>query len=323
MNLSVAGGDEMSINLQRPALFLWIKFLKFTIAYVSIDTDYALSREMVNVKIRKSSQMTDFFDKSQKLYIEKKDGIGRLVLNRAEKHNAITEKMWLDFPAYLNALDEDKDVRVILITSAAPKAFSAGADIVEFGEIATNPERRERNRMGIRDAQRTLARLKKPTIAMISGVCIGGGCGVSLHCDFRFAAEGSKFGVTPAKLGLVYSLNDTKHLVDLVGPSKAKSILFTGRMVSADEALTIGLIDELFTVEKLEEETLAFAAQMVAVSQYSIQGSKRVIRRILDGQSDDDTQTSRWFTDAHDEIDNAEGVKAFMEKRKPNFKWNG
>lgn len=264
----------------------------------------------------------DFYDQSAPVYLEKKDGIGRLVLNRPDKRNAVNLDMWARLPVYLKALDADKDVRVVLVTSSRAGVFCAGADISEFEEIATNAEKRELQRVSIRDGQRTLARLGKPTIAMINGPCVGAGCGISLHCDFRFAAAGSRFGITPAKLGIVYPLNDTKHLVDLVGPSNAKRILFTAGLIDGEKALSMGLIDELFSADALEQETLAFAAQMVGVSQYSLRGMKKTIRRIVDGQVDDDAVTSKWFTDAHTGEDYRAGVKAFMAKEKPKFTWN-
>lgn len=267
--------------------------------------------------------MTDFYDQTEKLYITKDSGIGRLVLNRPDKYNALTMAMWQAIPEYLRALDTDPDVRAVIVTSSTPKAFCTGADIAEMGEIALDEKLREENRIAIRDAQRILARLHKPTIAQISGACFGGGCGIALHCDLRFASTDSKFGITPAKLGLVYPLNDTKTLVDLIGPSHAKRILFTASTILPDEALQIGMIDGLYAPDALEDATLAFAAQMAAVSQYSLRGMKKFIRRIMDGQVDDDADTATIFTDAHDSIDYKEGIAAFTGKRKPDFKWNG
>lgn len=267
--------------------------------------------------------MTDLFDPQSPIFIEKQDGIGRLVLNRPDKRNAMSEAMWSLIPEAVATLDKDSDVRVIIVGSSCDKAFSAGADIGELEQIAADPERQESNRLAIRNAQRTLARAAKPTIAEIKGACMGGGCGLAIHCDMRFAANSARFGITPAKLGLIYPLNDTKQLMDLVGPAKAKSMLFTGRVVAADEALAIGLVDELFDPEILAEKTLAFATQIAQVSQYSVRGIKQTIRRILDGQHDDNGATAEMFRDAHVGIDAAEGVRAFLEKRPASFRWNG
>ncbi len=267
--------------------------------------------------------MTDLNDPNSPVFLEKDGPIGRLVLNRPEKRNAMSEAMWASIPDAVTQLDADPDVRVIIVCSSSEKAFSAGADIAELEQIAASPVRQESNRQAIRDAQRMLARAKKPTIAQVAGACMGGGCGIAIHCDMRFAANTARFGITPAKLGIIYPLNDTKQLMDLVGPAKAKSMLFTGRVVDAEEALRIGLVDELFAAEELGERTLSFAHQIAQVSQYSVRGIKQTIRLILDGQHDDDEVTAKMFTDAHTGIDAVEGVRAFLEKRSPAFPWNG
>ncbi|WP_417458679.1 enoyl-CoA hydratase/isomerase family protein [Kordiimonas sp.] len=266
--------------------------------------------------------MNDYSDKTKSIYVEVEGSIGSLVLNRARKRNAMSEAMWSSLPKAMEVLDHDTRVRVIIVRSSSPEAFSAGADIAELEVIAKDPARQESNRIAIREAQRVLARTKKPTIAQISGSCMGGGCGLAIHCDMRFAAHGARFGITPAKLGLIYPLNDTKQLMDLIGPAKAKSMLFTGRVLDAEEALSIGLIDELYDAGELEQKTLSFAQQIASVSQYSVRNIKTIIRRILDGQVDDDDATAEMFRAAHEGVDAAEGVRAFLEKRPPGFTWN-
>lgn len=266
--------------------------------------------------------MTDFFDKTNPIYTDVEGSIGSLVLNRADKRNAMSEAMWTAIPHALDVLDRDKRVRVIIVRSSSQTAFSAGADIAELETIARNPARQESNRIAIREAQRALARTQKPTIAQISGPCMGGGCGLAIHCDLRFAARGARFGITPAKLGLIYPLNDTKQLIDLVGPAKAKSMLFTGRVLEAEEALLIGLIDELYSAEDIGQKTISFAEQIASVSQYSVRGIKALVRRVLDGQVDDNEATAEMFRAAHEGVDAAEGVRAFLEKRPARFTWN-
>ncbi|WP_417465035.1 enoyl-CoA hydratase/isomerase family protein [Kordiimonas sp.] len=266
--------------------------------------------------------MNEYSDKTKSIYVEVEGSIGSLVLNRARKRNAMSEAMWSALPKALEVLDHDTRVRVIIVRSSSPEAFSAGADIAELEVIAKEPARQESNRIAIREAQRALARTKKPTIAQISGSCMGGGCGLAIHCDMRFAAHGARFGITPAKLGLIYPLNDTKQLMDLIGPAKAKSMLFTGRVLDAEEALSIGLIDELYGAGELEQKTLSFAQQIASVSQYSVRSIKTIIRRILDGQVDDDAATAEMFRAAHEGVDAAEGVRAFLEKRAASFNWN-
>lgn len=265
--------------------------------------------------------MTDIFDPRSAVYAEANGSIGRIVLNRPEKKNAMSQAMWTRVSKAVSALDAAPGVRVIVLCSSTPQSFSAGADISELEVIATDPERREANRLAIRTAQRDLARAKKPTIAQISGSCIGGGCGLAIHCDFRIASNKARFGITPAKLGIIYPLNDTKQLMDLIGVSAAKSMLFTGGLLGADEALEIGLIERLTETEALDETVTEFAQELAAVSQYSLNGMKQNIQRILDGQVDDDAQSEKMFIDAHEGEDAVEGVEAFLAKRPAKFTW--
>jgi enoyl-CoA hydratase/carnithine racemase len=148
---------------------------------------------------------------------------------------------------------------------------------------------------------------------------VGGGCALALACDVRFADRSARLGITPAKLGLAYTLEDTKRLVDVVGPSLAKDLLFSGRIAQADEALRIGLIDRLYEADALADATRAWAAEVAAASQFTVQTVKRTVRRILEGQASDDATSRRAFFDAFKSPDFAEGVAAFLEKRKPRF----
>ncbi|MBS3962676.1 MAG: enoyl-CoA hydratase/isomerase family protein, partial [Sandarakinorhabdus sp.] len=162
-----------------------------------------------------------------------------------------------------------------------------------------------------------IARAPKPLIAAIDGDCIGGGCGLALACDIRIASPGSRLGITAARLGLVYSLHDSKLLVDLVGPGQAKRMLYTGMLLGADEALRIGLVEELSENPLTAAETLA--AQIAEASPLSQNGSKAIIRRILDGAPDDDAASAALFDSAFTGPDFAEGVGAFLARRKPVF----
>lgn len=253
------------------------------------------------------------------LYLEKDGPIAWLTLNRADKKNALTQAMWEAVPGLVAEADDDPEIKVVVLCSASPGVFSAGADIKEFEIISKDAGRREANRVAVREAQRRLARTEKPTIAMIEGACVGGGCGLALACDIRFATLGSRFGITPAKLGLIYSVHDTKQLVDLVGPAHAKSILFTGRLVAADEALRIGLVNDLYEDSEIRDRTDAFARQIADNSQWGVRGIKRIVRMILDGAVDDTPETEELFRQSFAGSDHQEGVAAFLARRKPDF----
>ena len=243
--------------------------------------------------------------------------VAHLVIDRPDKRNAFTQAMWEALPELVERAMLNPDIRVMIVRASVPGAFSAGADIGEFGAGVQDPDWRIRNQAAIRRAMETLARASKPVIAQIEGDCIGGGCGLSLACDFRIATPAARFGITPAKLGLVYSLHDTKLLVDLVGPSAAKRILFTAQLIDATEAHRIGLISEL--AEDAAAAALALAAQIASVSPHSVRASKAMLTRILHGQAEDDAETLAQFADAFDGPDFREGVAAFLAKRKPEF----
>ena len=240
--------------------------------------------------------------------------LARLRIDRAAKRNAFTQEMWEALPGLLVRAMADDAIRVLLLESATPGMFCAGADISELLDKSADPDWRAANQAAINRAQYELTRAPKPTVAFVDGDCVGGGCGLALACDLRIATARARFGITPAKLGLVYPLHDTKLLVDLVGPSQAKRILFTGALLSADEALRIGLIDQIADSPHPIVEAIA------AVSPHSTREAKAMVRRVLDGQADDDDETRAIFADAFTLPDFEEGVRAFTEKRKPVFR---
>ena len=251
------------------------------------------------------------------LRLQTQGRVAHLLIDRLEKRNAFTQLMWEALPGLVDSAMADPNVRVMIMRAAEPGAFSAGADIGEFSTGARDPEWRRKNQAAIRKAMSAVADAPKPVIAQIDGDCIGGGCGLALACDFRIAAPSARFGITPAKLGLVYSLHDTKLLVDLVGPAAAKRILYTAELIDGARALAIGLIDEL--ADEPGEAAAELAERICAASPHTVRASKAIVKRILHGQSEDDTDTLAQFAGAFDGPDFAEGVDAFLNKRKPEF----
>lgn len=254
---------------------------------------------------------------AETLRLEVEGPVARLLIDRSEKRNALDQSMWERLPNLVDEAMVTRTVRVLVLTSAGPGPFCAGADISEFAQMAGDPVWRKRNQAAIRRTQVTLARAPKPTIAAVDGDCIGGGCGLALACDLRVASPRARFGITPAKLGLVYPLHDTKLLVDAVGPAQAKRLLFTAGLVDAAEAHRIGLVD-ILSVD-LVGAVAELANTMASASPHSQVASKAIIRRILDGAADDDPASSSQFDAAFEGGDFREGVAAFLEKRRPQF----
>jgi enoyl-CoA hydratase/carnithine racemase len=259
---------------------------------------------------------------TEDLVVERTGAVATLVLNRPESHNAIRLGMYEALPGLLGELDQDQDVKAVVVRGAGQKSFASGADISEFREVRANAETARAYNERVAGAEHALEGMTKPTIAMVHGYCIGGGCGLALACDFRFADERARFGITPAKLGLVYSLESTKRLVDLVGPSRTKWILMSGQLVDAERAHQIGLADVVVATDDLEKLTYEFAELLCTRAQFSIRATKQIVNRILSGQTEDDEATTDLRNSSFDTDDYAEGVRAFLEKRPPTFTWS-
>lgn len=245
--------------------------------------------------------------------------VATVTLNRPASRNAINLGMYRELPKVAAAVDADPAIKVVVLRGAGTKAFAAGADIHEFQEVRGDADSARSYNDYVAAAEHALESIAKPTIAMVHGFCIGGGCGLALACDLRFSDTNGRFAITPAKLGLVYSLESTKRLVDLVGPAQAKWILFSGLHLDAERALGVGLVESVHSPEELEAATTDFAATLASRAQYSVRATKEIVRRITAGQVSEDDHTRDLRNSSFDTADYAEGVRAFVEKRPPRF----
>jgi enoyl-CoA hydratase/carnithine racemase len=246
------------------------------------------------------------------------DDVATITLNRPDKRNALNEAMWAGLADAVKRADAMPEAKIIVVRGAGGH-FAAGADISEFAVVYASRERSAEYSRIVASGVSAIAQAAKPVIAMIEGSCVGGGMAIALACDLRLASATAKCGITPAKLGIVYAFGDTKRLVDAVGPSKAKEILFTGRIMDAAEALAIGLVDEVHTANTLENAVATKCNSIARNSQWSVRGSKEMVRLIMSGAATETRETTGKFLDAVEQADFREGRAAFMEKRTPNF----
>ena len=256
------------------------------------------------------------------LLVQHAGGIATVTLNRPQSHNAINMGMYRELPGIMEALDADPEVKVVVLRGAGEKSFASGADITEFEKERASAAAARNYNEKVAAAEQSIERLSKPTIAMIHGYCIGGGAGLALACDLRFADTRARFAITPAKLGLVYSLESSKRVVDLAGPSRAKWILISGQQLQAQRAWELGLFDELVDSDELETYTYEFADVITTRAQFSVRMGKEMVRRVVNGQVEDDEATTEIRNSSFDSEDYAEGVKSFLAKRPPNFSWS-
>jgi enoyl-CoA hydratase/carnithine racemase len=250
--------------------------------------------------------------------LTREGALGRLTLDRPDKRNAITQAMWEAIPRLLAEAEADRAL-LVLIVSGARDHFAAGADIAEFPVVYATPESARVYSDAVQAAGRALAAFSKPTIAEIRGACVGGGAGLALACDLRFADPTTRMGITPGKLGLAYTLADTKRLVDAVGPARAKDILFSGRLVEGQEALRIGMVDFLEPADGLTETVRAYAQGLEHVSQFSIRAMKATINAIVAGQSSETQASYGAYLEGFQGDDFKEGYAAFLGKRPARF----
>ena len=249
------------------------------------------------------------------------DGIGWLVFNNPGKHNAMGLEMSNGATRVLQAFAADENVRVVVMTGAGDKAFVSGADISEFEQNRANAaqaEKYEQNTGGVHRAVRTMP---KPTIAMIRGYCMGGGLALAAACDLRFCSEDALFAIPAARLSIAYRLDFLRWVVELVGPSNTKDILYSARRLKAPEALSVGLVNRVVPAAELEPMVREYAGTLVNNAPLSIRATKLAIEELMKDASERDNELcARVSAECFDSEDFKEGRRAFMEKRQPVWK---
>jgi|Deesub1362A_J573_1020465.scaffolds.fasta_scaffold00050_11 enoyl-CoA hydratase len=250
---------------------------------------------------------------------EKKENIAIITVNRPKVLNALNRQTINELDQAVIEAECDPDVKVVVITGSGDRAFIAGADINEFVGIDVVTAKTLSKRF--QDFLDRLENLSKPVIAAINGLALGGGCELAMACDLRIAATTARLGQPEINLGIIPGAGGTQRLPRLVGVAKAKELIYTGDMITAEEAEKIGLVNRVVPPEKLMDETIALAKKISQKSPFILQLAKEAINVgiNLDMRSaislENDLVTIAFTTE-----DKEEGMRAFMEKRKPEFK---
>jgi enoyl-CoA hydratase/carnithine racemase len=261
---------------------------------------------------------------SEPLVVTRDGPVAVLTIDRPGKRNAMTVGMWAALPGLLGDLATDPHVRVLVVTGAGD-GFCAGADISDLLGGADPDDPMAEVRRHNLAAQEALRSFPRPTVAMIRGHCIGGGVEIATCCDLRFTDPTGVFGITPAKVGIVYTPESTRTLLDLVGPATTKYLLLSGELIDADTALRTGLVDRLVPSDQLEGEVHRFARVLASRSALTQRSTKEVVAALTDGRDAAAVEAlaARWYRETIASGELAEGVAAFAGRRPPRFDWAG
>ena len=243
-----------------------------------------------------------------------------ITFNNSSRMNALNAAMWTELPKIVSEAEANSSVRVLVLRGAGTKAFSAGADISEFGTARTAETAKAYDALSD-GAFSSVANCRKPTIAMVHGYCMGGGMELAICCDFRYAAEGSTFGIPAVRLGIGYDARWVRPLLLTLSASRAKEVLLTGRRFDDAEALHMGIVTKLLPGDTLEDETRALATMIADNAPLAVQAAKRCVDELAHAPENPDMEAlDRLIQNCLDSDDYAEGQAAFLEKRKPEFR---
>jgi enoyl-CoA hydratase len=250
---------------------------------------------------------------------EKADGIAKVILNRPEALNALNSTVYTELYDVFGSIENDEEVRVVVLTGSGEKAFAAGSDVVEMQHMNTLDI--QKFVAAIRRASDRIYTLTKPTIAAINGYALGGGCELSMCCDLRICSEKSRFGQPEINLGLIPGACGTQRLPRLVGVAKAKELIFLGDMIKADEALNLGLVNKVVPPESLMDEAMEWAKKLASKSGPVLAMAKLAINTGVDTDITSGLNTeARCVALCFATEDQKEGMTAFLDKREAVFK---
>jgi enoyl-CoA hydratase/carnithine racemase len=251
---------------------------------------------------------------------ERAGELGFLIFDHPARHNALSVEMWRQIPRVMRELEQDPAVRVIILRGAGDAAFVAGADISQF-ERSRTPENREGYERENAAAYTAIHEAQKPTIALIHGFCIGGGLAIALSADLRYAADDARFAIPAARLGLGYGFDGVEALTRLLGFSRAKELFFTAKRYGAEDALRMGLVNQVFPKARLEQEVTDLARAVAQNAPLTLRAVKRCTLELeKPAPARDQAGAEAAIRACFESEDYREGVQAFLEKRPPSFR---
>jgi enoyl-CoA hydratase/carnithine racemase len=260
-------------------------------------------------------------DPSGEILFEVDGPVATITFNRPQAMNAMTWNMYDRLVTYCDELDENDDIRVAILKGAGDRAFVSGTDISQF-QAFSDPEHAIDYERRTGEVGDRLERVRKPTIAMIHGVCVGGGASIALGCDFRYTDPNLRFGIPIARtIGNCLSLKSYSRLVDYVGPAKAKELIMLAKLVNADEALQLGVVTEVVPADALAARVREVAERLKQLAPLTLAATKEAIRRIQAGRALANDEGEDLILSCYMSDDFRGAVKAFVEKRKPE--WTG
>ena len=250
--------------------------------------------------------------------VERDGAIATVVLNASDKLNALSLASWTELGARMRELSADDELRCVVVRGAGTRAFAAGADIAEFPAVRANAAQGRVYGETIHATMRAIGECRHPTVAMIRGVCVGGGLEVALMCDLRICGAGSRFGIPINRLGLTMGYGELAGLLAVVGPAVALEILLEGRIFGAQEAFDKGLVQRVVADEDVEAEALGAAQRIAAGAPLVARWHKQFIRRLSSTPKLSDADLAEGYA-CFDSADFREGLAAFLAKREPRF----
>jgi enoyl-CoA hydratase len=252
---------------------------------------------------------------------DKSEGLAVITINRPEMRNALTQALMEELGEAIDRAEADEEVRVLILTGAGDRSFVSGADIGELGARNTLTELGPDSRIR-RGVLSRLEHLFKPSIAAVNGYALGGGCEIALACTLRIAADSARFGQPEINLGIIPGLGGTQRLTRLVGKGRAMEMILTGEPIDAREAFRIGLVNKVVPAAQLMEEARALAKKLAAKPPLALRAAKDVVDFGAEMSLAVALEfENRLFAIVSGSADKAEGVAAFLEKRKPE--WHG